>query len=432
MVLLVPFYRVDQDIIACESAFAVHLKALLPRISAWSEKIIVHSPMMSEQYYQSNKQYLAHINCHQEAIEYVDGPSVDLSRLQFLLKSPFLIWPKIWQIVRSSSVVHASASKDIFKLFTITSIFFAVIQGKKTLFAMDIDHRNSAKMSFKTGSFSRKSYWLSQYVYNPLISLQLRFASRFCDLVLFKGQSLVDDYGKGRHHVKNFYDTAHDLSFIISEDTVAKKLSLWNSTKGQIKLVYFGRLVSYKGIIDMMLATKKAAQLMMKAKINAKNNAITNVTTASMTTVSLTIIGAGEQEKELRHFVMQQQLEEWVTFKEAMSYGEELFDCLSGYDFLLAAPHSEDTPRSVFDAMACGLPMIAYDTYYYQDLARTGTVKTVPWLSPDAMADAIVELSNDSELVSKMINKCRDFAINNTQKIWLDKRLAWTNEFLSK
>jgi glycosyltransferase involved in cell wall biosynthesis len=423
MVLLVPFYRVDQDTVACESAFAIHLRELLPRISEWSKKIVIHSPAMSERHYQFSKHHLAHINCQEESIEYIDGPSVDLSRLKFFLKSPFFIWPKIWKAVSSASIVHASASKDIFKLFTIVSIFFAVIQGKKTIFAMDIDHRNSAKMSFETGRFSRKSYLLSQYFYNPLISLQLRFASRFCDLVLLKGQALVDDYGKGRSHVKNFYDTAHDQSFVISEDALTKKRSLWDSPKDSVKLVYFGRLVSYKGIIDMMQATQKAAQLMLKNDPEDKHIA---------KKISLTIIGAGEQEQELRRFVTQHQLEEWIIFKEAMSYGEELFGYLSGYDFLLAAPHSEDTPRSVFDAMACGLPMIAYDTYYYKDLSRTGTVSTVPWLSPDAMAEAIVELSNDPESVSKMINKCRDFAINNTQKIWLDKRLTWTKEFLSK
>lgn len=418
MVLLVPFYRVDEQTIACESAFATHLKELLPRVSPWGQRIVIHSPMMTEAVYLKNKSHLAHIDCEKEAIHYISGPSVDLSRLRFLLCSPFSIWPTIWNVVRSANVIHASASKDVFKLFTIMSIFFAVIQGKKTIFVMDIDHRNSAEMSYQTGKLSRKSYWLCRYIYNPLISLQIRFASRFCHLVMLKGQSLVDDYGKGRDKVKNFYDTAHDRSFILSEARLAKKISSWGQTDRNIKLVYFGRLMAYKGIIDMIVATKKINEILCEK--NEKKS------------VSLTIIGAGEQELELKKIIDDQQLQDLVHLKGAMQYGEELFGCLAEYDFLLAAPHSEDTPRSVFDAMACGLPMIAYDTYYYKDLASTGTVETVKWLSTDAMASKIFELSCNPEAVKEMIIACRTFAINNTQEAWLNKRLAWTTEFLSK
>jgi glycosyltransferase involved in cell wall biosynthesis len=417
MVLLVPFYRVDENTIACESAFAIHLKALLPRISSWGKRIVIHSPLMTEQAYQQNKSHLAHIDCEKDSIHYVSGPSADLSRSHFLLRSPFIIWPAIWKVVRSANVIHASASKDILKLFTIISIIFAVIQRKKTIFVMDIDHRNSAKMSYETGKLSRKSYWLCRYVYNPLISLQIRFAARFCHLVMLKGQPLVDDYGKGRDKVKNFYDTAHDLSFVLSEERLTQKIAALDEANADINVVYFGRLMAYKGIMDMIIATHKANKKL--SVLREKGS------------VSLTIIGAGEQEAELKLFVAEQQLHDVVHFKGAMSYGEELFDCLAGYDFLLAAPHSEDTPRSVFDAMACGLPMIAYDTYYYNDLVNTGTVKTVPWLSTDAMADKIVALSSEPETVKEMMLACRKFAVNNTQKIWLDKRLAWTETFLS-
>lgn len=418
MVLLVPFYRVDENTIACESAFFTHLKELLPRISQWGDEIVIHSPVMTAQAYADNKHHLAHIDCASEHIEHVPSCSTDISRAKFMLTAPFVIWPKIWKVVNTANVVHASVSKDIFKLFTFIALFFAVLQGKKTIVAMDIDHRNSAKMSYRTGKFSYKSYFLSQYIYNPIISLQIRFVSRFCDLVMLKGQLLVDDYGKGRAKVKNFYDTAHDLSFVLSEQHMAHKLQRWDEENDDIKCVYFGRLVGYKGIEDMILAIPKAAEILQQA--------------GSAKKISLSIIGAGESEQALKALVDQQGLNDSVTFCGALSYGEELFSCLREYDFLLAAPHSEDTPRSVFDAMACGLPMIAYDTYYYKDLERTGTVNTVPWLSVESLAEGIVELSNNPTEVQTMITKCRDFAVNNTQEAWLNKRLEWTKEFLSE
>ena len=417
MVLLVPFYRVDKNTIACEGAFYAHLKELLPRISEWGDEILIHSPVMSTQTYTDNKHHLAHIDCAAERIDHVASYASDISRAKFMLHAPFSIWPKIWQVVKSANVVHSSVSKDVFKLFTFASLFFAVIQGKKTIVVMDIDHRNSAKMSYQTGKFSYKSYLLCQYVYNPLISLQLRFASRFCNLLMLKSQKLANDYSKGRAKVKNFYNTAHDLSIVLSESALAEKLQRWDNQINEIKCVYFGRVVGYKGIDDMILAVKKAAEKLRLA--------------GDVKKISLSIIGAGDSEASLKALVDQHDLHHIITFCGALNYGEELFSRLREYDFLLAAPNSEDTPRSVFDAMACGLPMIAYDTYYYKDLESTGTLKTVPWLSVDGLADGIVELSNDPEEVKLMIKKCRDFAVTNTQDIWLNKRLAWTKEFLS-
>jgi glycosyltransferase involved in cell wall biosynthesis len=416
MVLLVPFYRVDDNVIACESAFAAHLKELLPRISEWGTEIVIHSPAMSDQAYQENKHHLAHIHSQEDRIYYADAHSVDLSRINFMLQAPFTIWPRIWRVVKSANVVHASASKDIFKLFTIVALIFAVLQGKKSILVMDIDHRQSAEMLYKTGRFSRKSYWLSKYLYNPLVSLQIKFAVRYCNLLMLKGKSLVEDYGNNKDHVKNFYNTVHDLSFIIKEEELQKKIALLSETTKPVKLVYFGRVVEYKGIQDMIEAASIVAKRLAEKQVS----------------VSLSIIGAGDAKKKLESFVKTNNLDHIVNFVQPLSYGHELSNALKTYDFLLATPKSEDTPRSVFDAMACGLPTIAYDTYYYKDLENTGAVQTVPWLSVEALAEKIIALTSDQDASKLMIVNAREFAIHNTQEIWLNKRLAWTKEFLGE
>ena len=37
---------------------------------------------------------------------------------------------------------------------------------------------------------------------------------------------------------------------------------------------------------------------------------------------------------------------------------------------------TEDTPRSAFDALASGLPVLGFDLYYYTDLVVSGAVKS--------------------------------------------------------
>ncbi len=78
--------------------------------------------------------------------------------------------------------------------------------------------------------------------------------------------------------------------------------------------------------------------------------------------------------------------------------------------------------------MARGIPILAFDTYYYRDLSVSGAVETVPWLSTDAFAAAIKRHCKDRRLAT-MIERGIDFAKRNTQEIWLERRVKWTEEF---
>jgi glycosyltransferase involved in cell wall biosynthesis len=144
----------------------------------------------------------------------------------------------------------------------------------------------------------------------------------------------------------------------------------------------------------------------------------------------LTIIGSGNHKAKLEEIVKHQNLTEQVKFSEPINYGSLLFSELAKHDFLLAAPRSEDTPRSAFDSMACGLPILAYDTYYYKDLEKTGAVKTAMWLSVEGLASLVLETKRNISQHQLMITNGIEFAKNNTQMIWLEQRQCWQIEFL--
>jgi glycosyltransferase involved in cell wall biosynthesis len=76
--------------------------------------------------------------------------------------------------------------------------------------------------------------------------------------------------------------------------------------------------------------------------------------------------------------------------------------------------------------MAAGVPYLAFDTYYYQELLESGAGRTVPWLDVDAMAQAIVELERNREQLVNMVEHSVAYARANTQEIWLERRLTWT------
>lgn len=76
--------------------------------------------------------------------------------------------------------------------------------------------------------------------------------------------------------------------------------------------------------------------------------------------------------------------------------------------------------------MAAGIPILAFDTYYYQDLAATGAVAVVPWLDVEQLGEKLAQFNNGRHLLAAMMPKAVAFAQDNTQEIWLDKRFKWT------
>lgn len=416
MVIPVAFYRVDSNTIACESAFAEHLRAFLPKALRWGGRVVILSPVMSNDEYSKSKEHLGHIFCKEEKIDHIEAFSLDTGRFKYFLTSPFIIWPKIWKAVKGASVVHAGPSQDLLKPFEIIAIWFSNWQKIKNVFIKDIDHRASTQMLYTQNKITKKSYLISKYVYDRFVHFQMKYAVKNCSLLLLKGQSMVADYGNGQKHVKNFYDTAHDESHILSDEDLNTKLEEVNAHLKDIRLVYFGRVVEYKGIVDMISATQQIKKII-------QNNDEFNV-------VTLTIIGSGDQKSELEEIVKQENIGKEIKFIDAIKYGPLLFSELGNYDFLLAAPSREDTPRSVFDSMACGLPILGYDTYYYKDLEKTGAVKTSPWLSVTCLVNLILETKRNTSQQKSMITSGVEFAENNTQQIWLEKRQSWQIEFL--
>jgi glycosyltransferase involved in cell wall biosynthesis len=281
------------------------------------------------------------------------------------------------------------------------------------LCVLDIDFRKSALMNYKTKRWSLKSYLLCKYIYDPIRSVQLRIASNLCSLTLLKGKKLCKDYGRLKKKVRYILDASHSEKDIINQEKFSKKITYFKNKDVPLELVYFGRLTAYKGIDCMIKAIGLA-----KRSTNTK--------------IKFHIIGEGEEKERLMNLTKRLNLGENIFFHGGIKFGKDLFNKLYIYHLLLAAPLSEDTPRSALDAMAAGIPILAFNTYYYKELESSGAVETVPWLSVNKMADKIVYFSTNKERLIGMSKNAVDFAKQNTQEIWLDRRLDWTYEMFNK
>ena len=123
------------------------------------------------------------------------------------------------------------------------------------------------------------------------------------------------------------------------------------------------------------------------------------------------IIGAGECHEALQKQVHDLHLQGAVEILRTRPDGPALFALSQSCHLCLAAPLVEDTPRAAFDAMARGLPLVAFDISYFTDLAQLSqAVLTTPWPRVEGLAAALAKLAANRQQLAKLTTNAVNFA----------------------
>ena len=402
MVLRVPGHRCGPDAFEIESAFAEHLRMLRRKLGPLAETLVLAAPELSAA--QRAPLTLARVEAR-EGIVFRGLCPAGLGRLAYLRRLRSVL-AALREEVERADVVHAGLS-DPFRPLEFPALVMARRRGKPTISVTDIDNRHSARMRYRTGQWSLRQYLSSRLVYDGAEHLQQLYAVRRFSLVLLKGAALAADYGRGRSNVKNFLDSAFEAEQIIPPARLEVKVRDAADAERPLRAIYFGRLVPYKGVDHMLRAVRAALDLGAR--------------------VELQVVGEGEARPALEALAAELRLERQVSFAGALPFGALLFERLYDAQVLLAAPLAEDTPRSALDACAAGEALLAYDTYYYRELAQAGApVELVPWRDHAAMGRRLLELDRDRPRLAAHLRAARAFAVPNTQEAWLDRRVEWT------
>ncbi len=328
----------------------------------------------------------------------------DLSTTGYWKRLPG-IFVELKKEIRNAAVVHAGPSV-LYYPFEFLALAIGRYYGKITISVTDIDHRETARMNLTTGKWSRKQYLVTRLLHDSWRHLQHLIAAKYFSLVMLKGTEMVRAYGKNRTNVKYILDAAFNQSHVIGEEQAQGKIAALSNPANPVELVYFGRLVEYKGIEHMLHAV--------------------HIALSKGANVRLHVIGDGPQRKDIEQCADGLDLGKSLVMHGEIPFGAGLFSKLYAMHVLLAAPLSQDTPRSALDAMASAQSIIAYDTYYYRELAEQGApISLVPWLNKEAMGEKIVELAANRHSLIANVPRAIEFASKNTQEIWLERRVGW-------
>ena len=394
------------DRFAIEGAFADHLKALRELLSDEVDEIVVAGVEMSQENYESRRPTLGELDRQRDRVSFVPLFPEDVGRITFWTRW----WPRVLATltreVRKAGAVHASPSHDVWFPTEVASLALGEAFGRTTISVTDIDQRKSARMMYETGRWSKRIYLTVRYLYDPIRDLQQRWIAHACDLVLFKGDSLVRDYGNGKANVHGFFDPNFEAEQIVDDAFIEAKAARLTGSDAPVRFLYFGRFVFYKGVHHMIDA----------------------FAAANLDNAELHLLGLGEMEEELRSQVKARGIEDRVTFIPPVGY-DQLLSTIRDYDVMLAAPLGVDTPRSTWDSFACALPVLAYDTDFYRDLGELfGCVDVVAWNDVNALTDGMRRIANDRPRIAEMSRAAVDAARTNTQREWLKRRVEWTRE----
>ena len=399
-----PAHSLGHGRFAMESAFTVHIRELKARLSPPFARLVVIAPALSQEQYAASGVVFGVLSEAEDGVIFV--PVRAPGRQHFWSGAGIPAWRHMRAILATAGYVHGGLSWDLRSPDLLLLNLLAWRRRLPTTFVVDIDFRKTSSRFRALGLWSRKSYVVNRLLHDPFKRFQVWLAARMSSLALLKSSSMVEDYGRGRANVKDFLDAAHSARDVVSDEVLDARLAQ-RAAQRRLDVVYFGRMVPYKGIdlvLDALeLATRQGAD------------------------IHLTLVGGGESVDELRQRVQRAGLQDSVTFVPPVAYGDQLFEIVDRADVAVAAPKVEDTPRAALDAMARGLPIVAFDIDYFKYLAdKSGAVVLAAWPSAESLGTAMVRLAGEREAVADMARKAVVFARANTQEIWLDKRLAWT------
>ncbi|MDY7081712.1 MAG: glycosyltransferase family 4 protein, partial [Halobacteria archaeon] len=127
---------------------------------------------------------------------------------------------------------------------------------------------------------------------------------------------------------------------------------------------------------------------------------------------TVVIVGDGDQRSELEELA--NELEVDVRFEGHVDPENVNMYYQNASVFVYPSIEGEGLPNSVLEAMASGLPVVATDSGGLPTLVEDGeTGYIVPMRDPDALAQHINQLLEDTERRVEMGRKAREYVIQN-------------------
>ena len=230
--------------------------------------------------------------------------------------------------------------------------------------------------------------------YNPRLKILDKLVFRFISRIICGNAKIVTALSRNLKKLaeKTFSET--DIEIIYNGVDVDKFKPMVNKPNFNIDILFVGRLIERKGIINLLKAFKAVCD-------EYKN-------------CELTIVGEGPERNYLKNFCKQMKIESSVKFVGAVEYKD--IDKMYQKAGIFVLPSLEESLSNVIqEAMASGLPIITTDTGAAELIDGNGFI--VEKGGYKQIKKAIVEYISNPELMRKHGQQSRKIA----------EKMSWGN-----
>ncbi|MBK9118901.1 MAG: glycosyltransferase family 4 protein [Phycisphaerales bacterium] len=311
---------------------------------------------------------------------------------------------KCRDLARQADVVHCGIN-NLWQPYSYFGFRAALWAGATTVFVQDGDAIGRLFDLVAGAAWHRRTFTT---LYCRLYYELTRRAVARADLSLLKGHAVNARYAQHARCARDFYNTTFAEDDIIGADALAAKRALIQQ-EGPIHCLALGRIVDIKGL-DHSIAAIAAARQQGAA-------------------VELDLIGDGPDEPRLRAFAERLGVAAAVRFCGRRPYGPELLAEVARYHLLLFTSTADETPRALFDGLAGGCGLLAFDLpFTRQVVEEIGHGAVVPRGDTAALAAELVRLHTDRAALAEWVWTAAQAAPEHTAERWYARRAAWTIE----
>ena len=130
-----------------------------------------------------------------------------------------------------------------------------------------------------------------------------------------------------------------------------------------------------------------------------------------ITNLKLVMIGEGPSKEKIKRKISDLGLDEYIIFKDFI-LNSELQGVYQNSDVFVLPSINEGIPRTILEAMSCGLPVVCTKLPQLTDLIK-GSGLLVPVRDSQALAEAIFRIISDKELAQKLGENGRKKVVDN-------------------
>lgn len=202
-----------------------------------------------------------------------------------------------------------------------------------------------------------------------------------------------------------YFDTRSTKEMIISEGELDSRLSRLTRQK-KIRLAFSGRLNRMKGVEDLISLAQKLISLNHDFQLD--------------------IFGDGELYEGIRNNLSDlSALADKVVLHGAVDFANDLMPYIKENIDLFVCCHKQSDPSCTYlETYSCGVPIIGYDNKAHSGILELADVGwSVAMNNIEALAQKIIEIDANRDLLAEKSRNARHFAEENTFMISFQKRM---------